>query len=141
MHDGSITIRIAPEVREIERLNRVVRQFGELHEVPGRTLYSVNLALDELVSNVVLYGYEPNPPEGEQITIHLEIRGADLYASVEDGGREFDPATAPIPDLGKPLEERQVGGLGIHLVRSLMDKMEYKRHATKNLLTLRKRIR
>ena len=46
MHDGSITIRIAADVKEIERLNRVVRQFGELHEVPGRTLYSVNLALD-----------------------------------------------------------------------------------------------
>ena len=48
MHEGSITIRIAADIREIERLNRLVRQFGELHEVASRTLYAVNLALDEI---------------------------------------------------------------------------------------------
>src|SRR3954454_1733188 len=57
MHDGSITIRIAADVKEIERLNRVVRQFGELHEVPGRALYSVTLALDDLTSKAILSGY------------------------------------------------------------------------------------
>src|SRR4051794_1266607 len=71
MHDGSITIRIAADVKEIERLNRVVRQFGELHEVPGRALYSVNLALDELVSNAILYGYED--ATGQEISIRLSI--------------------------------------------------------------------
>ena len=54
MHEGSITIRLAADVKEIERLNRLVRQFGELHDVPSRTLYAVNLALDELVTNVIL---------------------------------------------------------------------------------------
>ena len=58
MHEGSISIRIEADVREIERLNRLVRQFGELHDVPSRTLYAVNLALDELVTNAILYGYD-----------------------------------------------------------------------------------
>jgi serine/threonine-protein kinase RsbW len=139
MHDGSITIRIAADVKEIERLNRVVRQFGELHEVPGRTLYSVNLALDELVSNAILYGYDD--ASGQQIQVKLSIEGPELYAWLEDGGREFDPISVPVPSLDRPLDEREIGGLGIHLVRSLMDKLEYRREGAKNLLTLRKRIR
>jgi anti-sigma regulatory factor (Ser/Thr protein kinase) len=139
MHDGSITIRLAADVKEIERLNRLVRQFGELHDIPGRTLYSVNLALDELVTNVILYGYDD--PAGQQIQVKLEVSGSDLHAWLQDSGREFDPASIPTPSLDASLGDREVGGLGIHLVRSLMDRLEYKRDGAKNLLTLRKRIR
>lgn len=139
MHDGSITIKISANVHEIERLNRLIRQFGELHDLPSRALYSVNLALDEVVSNVVLYGYDDS--NDEPIVVRMEIAGSDLTAIVEDGGREFDPLSLPTPDLNAPLEAREVGGLGIHLMRSLMDRVEYKRQETKNLLTMRKRVR
>ncbi len=138
MHEGSITIRIKSNVHEIERLNRLIRQFGELHEIPGRALYAVNLALDEVVSNVVLYGYDK--ASEELITVRLESDGEHLLAGVEDSGREFDPLSLPTPDLQAPLEARQVGGLGIHLMRSLMDKVEYRRAGGKNLLTMRKRV-
>src|SRR4051812_21383875 len=84
MHEGSITIRISATVHEIERLNRLIRQFGELHDLPGRTLYAVNLALDEVVSNIVLYGYEAS--NDDPITIKMEVRGAELEATVEDSG-------------------------------------------------------
>lgn len=139
MHEGSITIRLPADLKEIQRLNRLVRQFGELHDVPDRALYAVNLAMDELVSNVILYGYPE--PAGQEITAGLEVRGSDLFATLEDSGRAFDPHTAPPPNLDAPLQERTVGGLGIHLVRSLMDGMEYRREGEKNVLTLRKRIR
>jgi anti-sigma regulatory factor (Ser/Thr protein kinase) len=139
MHEGSITIRIAAKVPEIERLNRLIRHFGELHELPSRALYSVNLALDEVVSNVVLYGYEDS--SDAPIVVRLDVRGSELEASVEDGGREFDPLTLPTPDLNAPLEARQVGGLGIHLMRSLMDAVEYRHEDGKNILTMRKRVR
>lgn len=139
MHEGSITIRISASVHEIERLNRLIRQFGELHELPSRALYSVNLALDEVVSNIVLYGYEDS--NDDPIVVKMEIRGKDLMASVEDSGREFDPLSLPTPDLSAPLEDRQIGGLGIHLMRSLMDGVEYRRADGKNVLTMRKRVR
>ena len=58
MHEGSITIRLPIDIKEIERLNRIVRQFGELHEVPYRTLYAVNLALDEVVTNIFSHGFD-----------------------------------------------------------------------------------
>ena len=139
MHEGSITIRIAADIREIERLNRLVRQFGELHEVASRTLYAVNLALDELVTNVVLYGFEN--AAGREIVVHIETADGELVASVTDGGRAFNPLDAAVPDLAATLAEREPGGLGIHLVRSLMDRVSYARADGKNVLTVRKRIR
>ena len=69
MHEGSITLRLSAEIKEIERLNRIVRQFGELHELPPRTLYSVNLALDEMVTNVILHGFREG--EGEEIVVRM----------------------------------------------------------------------
>jgi len=139
MHEGSITIRISADVKEIERLNKLVRQFGELHDVPSRTLYSVNLALDELVTNVMLYGYEE--AAGREVTVRIVTAGSELVASVTDDGRHFNPLEAPKPNLDAPLEDRELGGLGIHLVRSLMDHVTYSREEDKNVLTVRKRIR
>jgi anti-sigma regulatory factor (Ser/Thr protein kinase) len=139
MHEGSITIRLPADVKEIERLNRLVRKFGELHEIPPRILYAVNLALDEVVSNIVLYGLEP--AIGQEVVIRIETAGADLRSEVVDGGREFNPLEASAPKLDAPLAEREVGGLGIYLVRNLMDRTEYRREGAKNVLTMRKRIR
>lgn len=139
MHEGSISIHVAADVREIERLNKLVRQFGELHEVPSRTLYAVNLALDELVTNVILYGFDS--PEGREVAIKIATAGGELVASVTDDGRPFNPLEVKAPDLDAPLERRDLGGLGVHLVRSLMDAVSYSRDENKNVLTIRKRIR
>jgi serine/threonine-protein kinase RsbW len=139
MHEGSITVRLPAELREVERLNRIIRSFGELHELPGRTLYAINLAIDELVTNIILYGYDD--PANQEIVVRLETEGDALRATITDTGREFDPCSVPPPDLTLPLEERTLGGLGVHLVRSLMDRLEYSRHEGKNVLTIRKRIR
>ncbi len=139
MHEGSITIRLPADVREIERLNQLVRRFGELHEIPSRALYAVNLALDEVVTNVVMHGFEIIT--GQEVAVRVATAGDDLHSEVVDGGREFNPLDAPLPDLTAALEERALGGLGIHLVRSLMDRVEYRRENAKNVLTMRKRIR
>ncbi len=85
MHEGSITIRLQSDLREIERLNRLLRLFGELHELPGRTLYAINLALDELVTNALLYGFD-DAATGE-IVVRLETRDGELHATVTDEGR------------------------------------------------------
>ena len=139
MHEGSITIRLPVDLKEIERLNRIVRQFGDLHELPGRTLYSVNLALDEVVTNIVLHGFDD--AAGQEFEARLVVKEGLIVAEVEDGGRAFNPVDAPTPDLPAPLDERAIGGLGIHLVKSLMDRVEYRRDGQKNVLTVRKRIR
>lgn len=139
MHEGTITIRLPADVKEIERLCQLVRQFGELHEIPSRTLYAVNLALDEAVTNVVQYAFET--AAGQELLVCLEVTNTDFRGDVIDEGRPFNPLEAPMPDLSAPLEERSLGGLGIHLVRSLMDRLSYRRDGTKNVLTMVKRIR
>jgi len=139
MHEGSITIRLPVDPKEIEHLNRVVRQFGDLHEVPGRTLYAVNLALDEVVTNAIIHGFDD--ATGQFVEARLTVREGFITAEVEDGGRAFNPLDAPTPDLTAALDERELGGLGIHLVKSLMDRVEYRREGEKNVLTVRKRIR
>ncbi len=140
MHEGSIKIRIKPEVKEIERLTRLVRRFGELHEIPSRALYSITLALDEMVTNVILHSVGETSTAAP-VDIFIETVGKDLVATVTDSGREFDPLQVPPPDLSASLAERELGGLGIHLVRSLMDAVHYAHEGAKNVLTLRKRIR
>jgi serine/threonine-protein kinase RsbW len=139
MHEGSITISLPANLAEVERLNRLVRQFGELHDIPGRTLYAVNLALDEIVTNIILHGYDPG--HAEPIAVRMDAQAGELRAEVRDGGRAFNPLSAPLPDLTGPLEKRTLGGLGIHLVRSLADHVDYQRDGTKNVLTIQKRIR
>src|SRR6185436_11829364 len=106
---------------------------------PGRTLYAVNLALDEVVTNVVLHGFAD--ASGHEVEAHIVVSDGVITAEVKDGGRAFNPLDAPPPDLTAPLDERSLGGLGIHLVKSLMDRVEYRRDGEKNVLTFRKRIR
>jgi serine/threonine-protein kinase RsbW len=139
MHEGSITVRLPADLREIERLNRLVRQFGDLHEIPSRTLYAINLALDEVMTNIVRHGFDD--ATGQELLAEIVVSNDQLTTAVTDQGRAFNPLEMPAPDLTAPLEERALGGLGIHLIRSLMDAVEYRREGPKNVLTLRKRIR
>lgn len=139
MHEGSITIRLPVEVREIERLHGLVRRFGELHEVPSRALYAVNLALDELVTNTILYGFDD--ATGQELCVRVTVTGVELHGELADEGRAFNPLEVPAPNLDAPLRDRELGGLGLHLVRSLMDRLDYRREGAKNVLTLMKRIR
>lgn len=139
MHDGSINIRLRADLTEIERLHHLVRLFGELHEIPGRTLYKINLALDELVTNAILYGYED--ATGHEILVGIVLEGGEMRITVRDKGKAFDPLSIATPDLQAPLQERQVGGVGIYLVRSLMENLEYRREGEMNVLSLSKRIR
>jgi serine/threonine-protein kinase RsbW len=139
MHEGSISVRLPIDLREIERLNKLVRQFGDLHEVPSRALYALNLALDEVVTNVVRHGFED--PTGQELMAQVTVQGTELTTVVSDPGRAFNPLEVAPPDLTAPLAERALGGLGVHLVRSLMDSVEYRRDNGKNVLTMRKRVR
>jgi serine/threonine-protein kinase RsbW len=139
MHEGSISVRLPIDLREIERLNKIVRQFGDLHEVPSRALYAINLALDEVVTNVVRHGFDD--PTGQELLAQVTVQGEEITTVVADPGRAFNPLDVAPPDLNAPLSERALGGLGVHLVRSLMDSVDYRRDNGKNVLTMRKRAR
>jgi serine/threonine-protein kinase RsbW/sigma-B regulation protein RsbU (phosphoserine phosphatase) len=89
--------------------------------------------LDEVLTNTVSYGF----PQGgrHSIAVRIEHRTGTLTATVSDDGAPFDPLAQPIPDVHAPITERRVGGLGIHLLRTLMDSVEYRRRGDRNELT------
>ena len=139
MHEGTITIVCRNDLAEIERLRRKLVQFCELHDVSGRAVYAFNLALDEVLTNVIRHGYVDKTVR--EISVRVALSGDELSAVIEDDGREFNPVNFPRVNCALPLEDREPGGLGIHLVRSLVSRMEYKRDGDRNVLTIRKKVR
>lgn len=98
----------------------------------------INLALEEAVSNVILYAY-PKETDG-LVDVEAILRRDSITFLVVDSGIPFDPTAAPEIDLNVPLENRPIGGLGIHLVRQLMDTVHYERKEEKNYLTMIKKL-
>jgi serine/threonine-protein kinase RsbW len=123
---------------EIQRLGVVAERFGAEQRLSDDDMMAINLVLDELITNIIDYGYDDDAEH--EIRVTMEVEGGTLTIEVEDDARLFDPLKATPPDLSLPLEERPVGGLGIHIVRSLMDAVEHQRRDGRNILTMRKTI-
>lgn len=130
-------IVLTSDLSELGRLAEAVEDFGRRHELPEPPLQQMGLALDELVTNVISYGYGDAPGA---IVVRLGFDGDWLDAELIDDAPAFDPFTAPPPDLDSPLEDRRVGGLGVHFVRTLLDRFAYAREGGQNRVRLGKRI-
>jgi anti-sigma regulatory factor (Ser/Thr protein kinase) len=122
----------------VERLISALERFGQDHRLPEYDVQAVTLALDEVITNTISYGYNDQVPH--EIRVRLTLANSRLSAEVEDDARPFNPLTVPQPDLTSPLETRSVGGLGVHLMRSLMDQVDYRRESGKNHLIMSKRL-
>jgi serine/threonine-protein kinase RsbW len=131
------TIRIASRLEDIGRLAAAVEAFGAEHQIPDPVVFAFNLALDEVVTNVISYAF--TDVQEHPIDIHLQVTDGIMQAEVIDSGQPFNPMDAPAPDLDAPIEERRIGGLGIHIVREMMDSLEYRREGGRNILVLTKR--
>jgi serine/threonine-protein kinase RsbW len=95
------------------------------------------------VTNVIVHGYGGAPPEAEEPAIEMTLeRPANdrLVLTFVDRARPFDPLTRPEPDVDLSVDEREVGGLGIHFIKKIMDRCEYERVGERNRLTLTKRL-
>jgi len=136
---ASMTVTLVNDQSEIERLGRLVEAFGEAEGLPPESIFSVNLALDEVVTNIIRYAHDDDQRE-HPIFVRLALEGGVLTAQVEDDGRAFNPLEAPVPDIEASIEERPIGGLGIHLVRSVMSSVEYRREDGRNVLTMQKKL-
>jgi serine/threonine-protein kinase RsbW len=124
---------------EIERLAPELEDFGASYDLPPATIFAVNLALEEVITNIISYGFDDDSLE-HLIGVELSVVDGAVLATIEDEGRFFDPAAAPAPDVDAPLEQRDVGGLGVLLVHKLMDEVTYFRDGSRNRLTLKKQI-
>ena len=106
--------------------------------LPQGAEYHVSLVLDEALSNIIRHGGIAGTDH--QIRVRFALDGDAFLIELEDNGKPFDPLEAPVPDLPARLDQRQPGGLGVFLVRTLMDEIQYESCAGRNLLRIRKAI-
>ncbi len=123
-----------PRLSALRDVSRMVEAFGEAHRLDESRVYALNLALDELVTNSVSYGFDG--VAAPRIEITLWISGKLLVLKFTDNGRRFDPTERAEPDLSAPLEDRPAGGLGLYLVRTFADRVTYQFIDGENRLTL-----
>lgn len=125
-------------VEEIPCLAEFVENICESAGVNPSLTMSLNLALEEAVTNVMLYAY----PEGEdgQVEVECKPENGVMTFEIRDSGKPFDPTQQADADVTLGVQERPIGGLGIFLVRQIMDEVSYERKNDKNVLKLVKRL-
>lgn len=133
-----IFAEIDNDVAEIARVNALVDSFGECHKLPERIVFHIKFALDELLTNVIFYGF---PDAGRhRIAVWLGIEGDAFEAEIVDDGIAFNPLDKPTPDLSQSAEDREIGGLGIHFIRTVMDQVHYHRTDGRNHFKMIKKV-
>ncbi len=132
------SIILANDIAEISRLNQFVEEIGEEFSLTPDITFNLTLVLEEAVVNVINYAY----PKEEHQSIYLSARLQDgsIVLVLTDTGKEFDPTMAPEADITLSAEDRPIGGLGIFLIRQIMNEVKYERIEGKNVLTLEKKL-
>ena len=133
----TLAIPLKNQISEIERVHEIIETLARKQGWDTRLQFDMNLALEEVLANIISYGYDDQ--KEHDILIRFSIGPEELTMEIEDDGHEFNPLDRPAPDLAIPLEERQAGGLGIFLIRKIMDDAKYRRENGKNILTLKKK--
>lgn len=119
---------------QLERIAAVVEEIGEQESWSPGLIFRINLALEELGLNIINYGHDEGVHE---IQFTVISNDDTITIEVSDDGRPFDPLNdAPVPDVSAALEDRPVGGLGVHLVRTMMDELSYRRADGRNHVTM-----
>jgi anti-sigma regulatory factor (Ser/Thr protein kinase) len=132
---GELTIRSIPE--ELEKVTGFIGTCGARVGLRNREILDSQISADEACSNAIAYAY---PGTTGQIRVVCETTAGWFSITVTDDGVPFDPLAAPEPDLDASLDSTSLGGLGIHLIRTLMDEVTYERRGTQNVLTMRKKV-
>jgi serine/threonine-protein kinase RsbW len=131
------TFIISNEIQHIEFLYEQIELLGEEWEWSPKIIMQMNLVVEEIVSNIILYGFRDNTEHTIEIQIEYEDGVITLITS--DDGIPFDPLSVKQPDLDVPVEDRKIGGLGIHFVHEIMDEVTYERGDDHNILTMVKK--
>ena len=131
-------LRIKNQVTELEKVAQFVEEIGEELGLNMELQMNLNLVMEEMVSNVIFYAY----PEGEEAEIELLAKsdGKELTFVLSDQGKEFDPTAKEDADPDINPADREIGGMGIFIVKNIMNKVTYQRLEGRNLLTMTKGI-
>jgi anti-sigma regulatory factor (Ser/Thr protein kinase) len=139
MTEERISFKLKNRLSELETLYRNLEQFGNSLGLSEKTIFRSKLALDELFTNIISYGYTNNDEHWIEITVSHE--NETLILRIEDEGIFFNPTENERTGLECSLEECEIGGLGIHITKHFMDDISYQRCGNKNVVTLKINLR
>lgn len=132
------TLRVPNRIGELPGVSEAVETLGQEEDWAPDVSYAVVLALEEVATNVVRHG--GNEEGTSEIEVEVVSTDEEVRVEVRDSGKPFDPFhDAPEPDVDAALEDRQIGGLGVHFVKVLMDEASYRREDDRNHVTMIKR--
>jgi len=134
----TFNLRVVNTVEAIPPASEAAEAWLAERQVAPNVVFLVILAIEELVTNCIKYGYDD--ADAHTIDIELSVDASKLTMVVADDGHPFDPLAATPPDLSLAIEDRPIGGLGIHMLRELTDEMTYERRDGANRVTLIKRV-
>lgn len=132
------SLTIPNRIDQLPAVTDFLENLGSSWNLPQKMVLSLNLVLEEALTNTILYGFDDQ--ETHLIEINISRKNQYLSIRISDDGQAYDPTQRKDPDLNLPLEERPIGGLGIFLIKQMMDSVSYVRKNNKNYLTLKKNI-
>jgi serine/threonine-protein kinase RsbW len=133
---SSFVLTIRPDLDEIAGISTALEEVMKTHSFGEEEILDTQLAVEEAITNVIVHGYEGR--EGE-IAITCRATKGIVEIQIEDTAPPFDPLSLPEPDLTASVDDRKIGGLGIFLIRQVMDNIVYRHEDNKNILILIKR--
>ena len=129
-----LSLTLSNKMEEVPRLVERLDLFGQEAQLPDDVVFRLTVALDEVVTNIVRHAFDSQG--GHDILLGITVDERFVTAVVEDDGPPFDLRTVAPADVDAPIEFRPIGGLGVHLVRSLTHALEYRREGARNIVTL-----
>ncbi len=127
------------DLKQLDKLAEDLESFGEEAEVHPMLVHTFNLCLDEILTNIISYGFEDE--DQHEVVLEIEAVGDKVKAVISDDGKAFNPLVeAKDPDLDAVIEDREIGGLGVFFLKQMMDKLDYCREGGRNILTMEKTL-
>ncbi len=131
-------LRLENKISELDKIRDALEEMAAAWGLPPQVSMSVNLALEEAFTNIVNYAYDDDGRH--EITLDFHMRDNELHIAIRDDGRPYDPTVQDEPDIALPATDRPIGGLGIFLIKKIMDEVRYERKDDKNQLFLKKTL-
>jgi len=131
-------LSVENKIDELPALAAMLEQLTDEWNLNPGLAMNLNLVIEEAITNVVFYAYDDK--QTHFIDIDFELDGNEFSIMIKDDGKPFDPTQKTDPDISLSVDDRQIGGLGIFLIRKIMDKVSYRRENKKNILTLVKTL-
>lgn len=134
MSPSELAFSLRNDRGEIARMFSLLEPFCRAHGISDDDVFNIRLVLDEAVINVIVHGYDDT--DDHVIDVSLQLTGGTLHIHIVDDGVPYNPLEAPSPRFDVPIEQRRIGGLGVHIMKSLAREVRYRRENNRNHLDI-----